>query len=466
MPTIDFPTRPPSALAAPLLALSLATVLAGCAGLPDERLAAAALQRGDSATAEQNFRQLAELGYVNAQIGLADLQLASGTPADLAKAEQTYRQALDQSPRAQARLGKLLARKPAASAAERREAAQLLNDAFTAGEPSSLLPLVMLYLQYPQDFPGMNVQQRISTWRQQGHSQAELAQILFYRTQGTYDQHLTEIERICQGLLAEADVCYVELATVYQKQGQEAKQKALVQRLMAGYRSGAVPAQRVDAVAQVLADAELGTPDESQAQELLEAIAPSYPAAWVSLARLLYDYPGLGDIEQMMSYLEHGRAAALPRAELLLGRLYYEGKLVPQDPQKAEAHLRKAAPSEPSANYFLGQIYLRGYLGDIYPQQALDHLLSAARGGQINADLALAHLYSQGKGIQPNLVNAFVFSQLALPKNTAPVSELARSIEQQLPPAQRAQAEQLLREERQLRGNAWQQQAPLQAQQP
>lgn len=450
--------------AAPLLALALAVSLAGCAGLPDERLAAEALKRGDTSTAEQNYRQLAELGYVNAQIGLADLQVAGGTPQDLEKAEQTYRLALDESPRAKARLGKLLARKVDASQAERREAGELLNDAFTAGEPSSLLPLVMLYLQYPQDFPGMNVQQRIATWRQQGHTQADLAQILLYRTQGNYDQHLDEIEQICQGLIAEADVCYIELATVYQKQGQADKQKDLLQRLMSGYRSASVAPQRVDAVARVLADAELGTPDEGKAQELLEVIAPSYPAAWVSLARLLYDYPGLGDIETMMSYLDNGRAAALPRAELLLGRLYYEGKLVAQDPHKAEEHLRKAAPSEPSANYLLGQLYLRGYLGDIYPQKALDHLLSAARNGQINADFTLAQMYSQGKGVTPDPVNAFVFSQLALPKETPQASELARQVEQQLQPAQRAQAEQLLRDERQARGNALQEHASLQAQ--
>lgn len=450
--------------AAPWLALSLAVTLAGCAGLPDERLAAEALKRGDTSTAEQNYRQLAELGYVRSQVGLADLQLASGTPEDLEKAEQTYRLALDQSPRAQARLGKLLARKLDASPAERREAAELLNASFTAGEPSSLLPLVVLYLQYPQDFPAMNVQERISSWRQQGHSQADLAQILLYRTQGNYDQHLGEIEQICQGLIAEADVCYVELATVYQKRGQAAKQQALLKRLMAGYRSAVVTPQRVDDVAQVLADAELGTPDEERAQQLLETIAPSYPAAWVSLARLLYDYPGLGDIDTLMGYLDKGRAAALPRAELLLGRLYYEGKLVAQDPHKAEEHLRKAAPSEPSANYFLGQIYLRGYLGDIYPQKALDHLLSAARNGRSSADFALAQMYSQGKGVLPDPVNAFVFSQLALAKNTPQATELARLIEQQLQPAQRTQAEQLLRDERQVRGNVLQEQASLQAQ--
>lgn len=443
------------------LAVALAAGLGGCAGLPDQHLANQALRNGDTATAERNFRQLAELGYVDAQVSLADLQAASGAPEDLAKAERTYRQALDQSPRAQARLGKLLARKPASSAAERGEAAHLLEQAFAAGEAGSLLPLVMLYLQYPEEFPAMNVQQRITSWRQQGHAQAGLAQILFYRSQGQYPQHLGEVERICQGLIAQETVCYVELASVYQLQGKAAARQQLLDRLLAGYRQGSVSAQQVDAVALVLADTELGTPDEQQAKALLEEIAPAYPAAWVSLARLLYDYPALGDSETLLGYLENGRAAALPRAELLLGRLYYEGKLVAQDPHKAEQHLRKAAPSEPTANYFLGQIYRRGYLGDIYPQQALDHLLSAARAGNRNADFALGQMFSQGQGIQPDLVSAYVFSQLALAKNSPQASDLARQIAQQLPPAQHAQAEQRLRDERQLRHSAWQNETPL-----
>lgn len=447
-----------------LLMLAAAVTLAGCAGLPDQRLASEALKRGDTATAERNFQQLAELGYVNAQVGLADMKVASGTEEDLKEAERTYRLAMDQSPRAKGRLGRLLARKPDSSHAERKEAATLLNEAFSAGEPNSLLPLTMLYLQYPQDFPAMNVQQQISSWRQQGFQQAELAQILYYRTQGTYDQHLTEIEDICQKLISESDACYVELATVYQIQGNSERQEALITSMMNEYHSRALPPRRVEAVAQVLADAELGKPNETQAKELLEAIAPVYPAAWVSLARLLYDYPALGDSETMMTYLDNGREASLPRAELLLGRLYYEGKMVPQDPKKAEEHLRKAAPSEPTANYLLGQIYLRGYLGDIYPQQALDHLLSAARSGQINADFALAQMYSQGKGIVPNLNNAYVFSQLALPKETQASTDLANEVAQKLTPAQRSEAEQKLREERELRGIALQNQTQLQAQ--
>nr|BFE94460.1 hypothetical protein GCM10020185_49960 [Pseudomonas brassicacearum subsp. brassicacearum] len=105
------------------------------------------------------------------------------------------------------------------------------------------------------------------------------------------------------------------------------------------------------------------------AQSLLEGIAPGYPAAWVSLAQLLYDFPELGDVDKMMQYLENGRAADQPRAELLLGKLYYEGKWVPADAKVAEAHFQKAVGREVAADYYLGQIYRRGYLGQVYSQK-------------------------------------------------------------------------------------------------
>ena len=51
-----------------LCALALAVSLAGCAGLPDQRLANEALKRGDTALAQQNYQQLADLGYSEAQV--------------------------------------------------------------------------------------------------------------------------------------------------------------------------------------------------------------------------------------------------------------------------------------------------------------------------------------------------------------------------------------------------------------
>ena len=74
-----------------LCAVALAVSLAGCAGLPDQRLANEALKRGDTALAQQNYKQLADLGYSEAQVGLADIQVDSRDPAQVKQAEATYR---------------------------------------------------------------------------------------------------------------------------------------------------------------------------------------------------------------------------------------------------------------------------------------------------------------------------------------------------------------------------------------
>ncbi|WP_228533367.1 alginate biosynthesis TPR repeat lipoprotein AlgK [Pseudomonas sp. UFMG81] len=440
-----------------LCALALAITLAGCTGLPDQRLANEALKRGDTATAERNYKALADLGYSDAQVGLADIQVATREPAKLKQAEATYRAAAATSPRAQARLGRLLVAKPDSSQAEREEAERLLKQAAQQGEGNTLIPLAMLYLQYPQSFPTINAQQQIDQWRAAGNPEAGLAQVLLYRTQGSYDQHLGEVEKICKAALATTDICYVELATVYQKRAQPDQQAALLGQLKAAYARGAVSATRVDSVARVLADRSLGQTDEKTAKDLLEQVAPANPASWVSLAQLLYDFPELGDTDQLMGYIDKGRKAQQPRAELLLGRLYYEGKTVPADAQKAEQHLQAAADAgEVSADYYLGQLYRRGYLGDVEPQKAVDHLLAAARGGQNSADYALAQLFSEGHGIRPTPTNAWVFAQLSQANPTPQSTELAQQLDQQLTPEQRSQAQQLLAQEQRARTRLFQ----------
>ena len=191
------------------LTLAMAIALAGCAGLPDQRLANEALKRGDTALAQQNYKQLADLGYSEAQVGLADIQVDSHDPAQIKQAEATYRAAADVSPRAQARLGRLLVAKPGSTEAEQHEAEGLLKKAAANGEGNTLIPLAMLYLQYPHSFPNINAQKQISQWRAEGKPEAGLAQVLLYRTQGTYDQHLDEVETICNASFNTTETCYV-----------------------------------------------------------------------------------------------------------------------------------------------------------------------------------------------------------------------------------------------------------------
>ncbi|MCT8163871.1 alginate biosynthesis TPR repeat lipoprotein AlgK [Pseudomonas putida] len=437
-----------------LCALATAIALAGCAGLPDQRLANEALKRGDTALAERNYKALADLGYSDAQVGLADVKVASRDPEQMREAEATYRKAAATSSRAQARLGRLLVAKPDTTQAEREEAETLLKLAAKQGEGNTLVPLAMLYLQYPQSFPNVNAQQQIDQWRAAGNPEAGLAQVLLYRTQGTYDQHLAEVEQICKAALSTTDICYVELATVYQKRAQPEQQAALLGQLKSAYARGLVPASRVDSVARVLADRTLGQTDENTAKDLLEQVAPVNPASWVSLAQLLYDFPELGDTDQLMAYIDKGREAEQPRAELLLGRLYYEGKLVPADAQKAEQHLLAAADAgELSGHYYLGQLYRRGYLGNVEPQKAVDHLLIAARGGQNSADYALAQLFAEGRGVRTDNTNAWVFAKLSQLNPTPQSTELLQQIDAQLTPEQRSQAERLLEQEAKARGS-------------
>ncbi|WP_226503007.1 alginate biosynthesis protein AlgK [Pseudomonas sp. MWU16-30317] len=437
-----------------LLGLAIAISLAGCAGLPDQRLANQALQNGDTELAQQNFQQLADLGYADAQIGLADIQVNTGDPEAMRKAEAIYRAAAQTSPRAQVRLGRLLAAKPGSTVAEQHEAESWLKKAAQNGETGTLLPLATLYLQYPQSFPNIDAQKQIDQWLAAGYPDAPLAQVMLYRAKGTYDQHLDDIERICKAALSANDVCYVELATVYQKRGQADRQAELVKQLQSAYNGGTASAARIDGVARVLSDPTLGKTDEKTAQTLLESVTDTYPAAYISLAQLLYQFPELGDVDKLMDYIDKGHSADPGRAELLLGKVYYEGKVVIPDAHKALDHLQKAAGTQVSAHYYMGQIYRRGYLGKPEPQKAVDELLKAARSGQNSADFALAQLYSGGRGTKPNLVNAYVFVQLAKmrPDVQQPVTDLNTLIESELQPGQKAQAQQLMQQELKARG--------------
>ncbi|MDR0736857.1 MAG: alginate biosynthesis protein AlgK [Zoogloeaceae bacterium] len=433
---------------------ALVMALAACTGLPDLRLAREALGRGDKATAESNLQQLADSGYIEAQLVLADLKLESGDSGQIREAEALYRRLVGQSPRAAARLGRLLASRPDASEADWREAAALLERAEASGEIGALLPLARLHVGHPQLFPENDIERRVAQWRAKGEPQADRAQIVLYRAQGSHLQHGDEIERICTAALAIDDTCYVDLLIVYRHGKQEDKQRALLERLENAVRAGALPPRRIETVAAVLLDPAFGPPVDAEAIRLLEQIAPLHPAAWITLARLLLDAPGQDEERdrRLLTYLDKGRAAGLPRADLMLGRLYLAGKRVMRDPFKAEQHLLAAsAAGESSADFPIGRIYLRGFLGQVYPEKALRYLLASARGGNAKADLALAQMFSQGRGILPDPGNAFVFGQLAAQSGRPEDIEFAARLGQQLSPEQRAQAENMLRAERDYR---------------
>ncbi|MDD0843709.1 alginate biosynthesis protein AlgK [Pseudomonas sp. Gutcm_11s] len=394
-----------------VIALCVAAA-AGCAQLPDMELAKQARTGGDLQTAESNFRSLAELGYEDAEVGLADVLVQSPDPQRQAEGEAIYRRAANDSLIARIKLGKWLAVKENASEAERQEAKSLLRAAIDSGDQSVLLALVRLELAEPQpDFAA--VESQLKGWQAQGMPQAKLGWIMLYRARGDYEQHLDEVRQSCETWLNEVGDCYVELATVYRIQGDEDTLKALLARLDGAYASEQVPPAQVKSVARALAGEGSGEPRPEEAKQLYEMIAPQWPDAWAGLADLVRDYPQLGEGEQVVEYLEKGVEAGSSKAAAGLGQVYLNGQLVPAEPDKAEKYLLMAAPQEPKARIMLARLYREGKLGAVEPDKARDQLLIVARSGNPSADVALAQLFGEGRGIRINPVYAYGFATLA-----------------------------------------------------
>lgn len=83
----------------------------GCAGLPDQRLANEALSLWRHGAGAAELPATGSAGLQRSP-GLADLQVQTRDPAQIRGAKATYRAAAQTSPRAQARLGRLLVAKP------------------------------------------------------------------------------------------------------------------------------------------------------------------------------------------------------------------------------------------------------------------------------------------------------------------------------------------------------------------
>jgi alginate biosynthesis protein AlgK len=189
---------------------------------------------------------------------------------------------------------------------------------------------------------------------------------------------------------------------------------------------------------------------------LLELVEWNYPQATYAKARLLYDYPGTGTPEDLLDALARARARGSLQAELLTGRIYFDGRQVAADPVLAERHLLKARSQLPAADYFLGELYHRGYLGTADPQKALEYLLSAARRGHAKADYALAEMFWSGRGVRRNPVYSLSFITLAAEAADADnrkIQELYRNIIDSTDPAQQQQAALLRRQESMERKN-------------
>lgn len=423
-------------------------LVGGCAQIPDVGMGRQALAQGNKEEALWHFQKLAEKGIPEAQVALANMKSLSHDKREQALAARWYREAAPHSERAKTQLGKLLARTQPNGNTSLLEAEKLLKSALATGDNSALPPLMQLYVEHENLWPGSDPHAYIAQAKAQGLPQAYIAEIELYRRRGQYQQHLAEIEKTCRALLDTQPACYAELVAVQRTQNQTQALEVTVAITKKAYADQRIEALSVDRVARTLVDSAYPTPQPQLAKTLLEMIAPTYPAAWLALARLQVQFPFLGDAASLHILLDNAIANGNIDAHLLYGELLTEGKTFPANPAEAQRHLSVAAPHLPKAEYLLGFIYKEGLLGEAEPRKAFPLLLSAARRGSAQADLALARMFSDAKGVRPQWEQAWIFATLAQEQQRPGATELLASVSARLPASRLSTAKAKLLEEK------------------
>lgn len=117
-----------------------------------------------------------------------------------------------------------------------------------------------------------------------------------------------------------------------------------------------------------------------------------------------------GSSESRRDMLKHYEAAAslnLPYAAMNLGRLHYEGRLVPQDLRKAYVYFTQAVDQGMTTVHFqLGMMHELGHGVPLTPSEAAYHYRMAALEGHREALQRLAQFYLSGKGVSMDLDRA------------------------------------------------------------
>lgn len=136
------------------------------------------------------------------------------------------------------------------------------------------------------------------------------------------------------------------------------------------------------------------------------------------------DALALKDAQATVERLETETSRGNVRAAYQLGLMYRDGERVQKNPAAARRWLEKAAESNwmryrfklglDDAQYALGMMLLEGVGGPAQPEDAARWLTTAANQGQIEAQLALAELFYNGRGVARDLKRAWMWAKVAV----------------------------------------------------
>lgn len=408
----------------------LATCAAATAGdgLPDLDRGIAALEAGDFEAAERDLRPLAERGYLEAQIRMARLYAQLGVPGAIDEAVYWYRLALKRDPKLRVALAKALIQGDAVAAG--KEIDRLLREADEEGDADALHLRLRLYREQPQ-LAAPDEAAELARRAGRSRYREDIAEaISWYRANAdAKPEFRAEAAVLCRDAKAWVGDCYVDLVRHYRVIEDRDALAETQEEAVALYGDMRLPAETLERMAHSLVTDTLPGPRlDKPAFELFSLVADQSLTAKTRAARMLVEQPALDPDTDPRPMLEEASAAGSAEASFYLGRLYMDEHAPYVDPDRAEQLLMAATAVDPRAHFYLGRLYERGYLGRADPQRAFDHYLESARAGYARADLALAQMFSENRGVRVDPVNAYAFARLAAHQQVPGGDELLMSL--------------------------------------
>ena len=439
--------------------IATALILTGCE-LPDYQRGQQALAKGDLAEAKRNLSPLAKLGSIEAQIAMGDIASSDTSPNKDKIAEKYYLDALDSgSQKANARLAKLYKNEAESAGVEdARNAIFQIKAALKNGDDSVLPILAEITAKYPELKLENYTRFYIDQFKEKKSLNAVYAEVLWWTLAGKSVEHQKEIEAICAQIGPDESGCYRARVTLYQATKDEEKELAAIAQIGSEYQAKRISEEELVRFSKWLAHKDRAIPRPKSALELLGKIIPASADVQVQIAKIeLQSNTGnktLDDVvKKLTALVEAGNASAVE----VLAEMYLEGEGVTPDPWHAERLLNRGENKTPYQHYLLGLIYRDGYLGRPDPKLALDHLLKAARQGVRRADIALARMFWEAKGIRRNKTYAYSFASIAQGSGSNGATDpnaLANVINTQLSLEEKTAAEQLKAKELHMREHA------------
>lgn len=415
----------------------LMLAIGGCAHLPDMGVAATAVQRGDRATAESQYRALADFGLPSAQLALGDL-LAGGPDREqkLPEAIAWYERAVVRDARGLARISGLYARNPTLSGVELDRLIERLQGRHARGERVLSADIADLLLARGN---GRNAGE-VEYWAREA--------IAIKDPRGDYllgvlcDQPFREAPdvpcaarhyRASAERIPEASGALIALAQRHADLGSPLQlaraattphQGPARHSVFRVYRKkvGGVPLVSVsEALLAGLFDRDTraGIIDGTQAAAIVDPELAPAAATWdptdaaVELAGAYAANVGEEARVRLLDLLVYLRPLRPLEADLIEAQVYSDGNLVPVDPMRARDLLLRHVDTSPAAAYAYAGLLRSGMLDEPDSVAAARWFERAGEGGLAKSWFILTRLYLYSPGFAPDRARAEAYATRA-----------------------------------------------------